>query len=118
MPHHGSDNNVTADFFNSIVADTYVLSGDGKHGNPERTTVEWLIASRHPSDQYTVVLTYTIADVDVRREQHARQHNQPWTYHTNALAPMIEQCRQDGHLFTLVDGTPFKIDLGEDLVEW
>jgi len=36
VPHHGSSNNLDTDFFERIVADHYVFSGDGEHGNPER----------------------------------------------------------------------------------
>ena len=58
LPHHGSDRNVSAEFFAAVTADHYVVSGDGRHGNPEMHTLELLEASRGASDQYQVHLTY------------------------------------------------------------
>jgi len=50
LPHHGSDRNVNRQFFERITADTYVVSADGKHGNPDLPTLLWLVdaaAGRH-----------------------------------------------------------------------
>ncbi|MEM7042712.1 MAG: MBL fold metallo-hydrolase, partial [Pseudomonadota bacterium] len=38
LPHHGSDRNVDDDFFEKVIADHYVISGDGRHHNPEIDT--------------------------------------------------------------------------------
>ena len=46
VPHHGSSNNLDDDFFERIIADHYVFSGDGEHGNPERETLEMLFKAR------------------------------------------------------------------------
>ena len=46
MPHHGSDRNMEQSFLERIVADHYVFSGDGEHGNPERATLEMLRLAR------------------------------------------------------------------------
>jgi hypothetical protein len=56
IPHHGSDRNVSTDFFRKITADHYVISGDGKHGNPEISTLKMLSAARG-NDEYTIHLT-------------------------------------------------------------
>ncbi|HIK90646.1 MAG TPA: hypothetical protein EYG03_01450 [Planctomycetes bacterium] len=56
MPHHGSDNNVTTDFFRNITADHYVVSGNGKHGNPEIATFQMLSQARG-SDKFTLYVT-------------------------------------------------------------
>ena len=45
--HHGSDRNVTPEFFEKLKADNYVISGDGKHGNPEPTTLSWIVKAAH-----------------------------------------------------------------------
>ncbi len=59
VPHHGSDRNVTTDFFRIVTADHYVISGDGKHGNPELATFEMLLEARRDDDRpYTLYLTY------------------------------------------------------------
>lgn len=57
VPHHGSDYNVTPEFFETIVADHYVISGDGKHENPELATLEMLDTARG-NDEYDVWFTY------------------------------------------------------------
>ena len=67
VPHHGSANNVEDDFFEKIVADHYVFSGDGEHGNPEREAVEMLLEAR-PNDSFTMHFTYPIDEIDVERK--------------------------------------------------
>lgn len=58
LPHHGSDRNVSAEFFAAVTADHYLASGDGRHGNPEIHTLELIEASRGASDEYQVHLTH------------------------------------------------------------
>jgi hypothetical protein len=67
VPHHGSSNNLDADFFERIAARHYVFSGDGEHGNPERETMEMLLSARgdKPLD---IHLTYSIEEIDTNRE--------------------------------------------------
>ncbi|RJF74321.1 hypothetical protein [Rhodopseudomonas palustris] len=67
MQHHGSDRNVDSDFFQRITARHYVFSGDGKHGNPERATLQMLLGARGTDDDYAIHLTYEIADIDAER---------------------------------------------------
>src|SRR5688572_23450136 len=55
-PHHGSDRNVEPILFRRVTADHYVFSGNGEHGNPERETLEMLLAARGDA-KYTVHLT-------------------------------------------------------------
>lgn len=43
VPHHGSDRNATAKFFKTITADTYVISANGKHDNPDYATLKWIV---------------------------------------------------------------------------
>jgi hypothetical protein len=61
MPHHGSDRNVDADFFERIVADHYVFSGDGRHDNPEPETIALLVKARG-KDRYTMHFTYALSE--------------------------------------------------------
>lgn len=56
LPHHGSDRNVETDFFRQITADNYIVSADGKHGNPEVATLE-MISEARGKDEFTVYLT-------------------------------------------------------------
>lgn len=60
-PHHGSDRNVDHDYFERILADHYVISADGKHGNPDVPTLEMISAAR-PDDAFTIYFTYTLGD--------------------------------------------------------
>jgi hypothetical protein len=57
LPHHGSVRNAAAELFASITADHYVISADGKHGNPDTETLELLVESREPDDEYVIHLT-------------------------------------------------------------
>ncbi|MFF5308598.1 ComEC/Rec2 family competence protein [Streptomyces massasporeus] len=58
LPHHGSDRNVEADFFEQVRADHYVISADGiRHHHPSEETLRWLVDSRAPDDEYVVHLT-------------------------------------------------------------
>ena len=57
LPHHGSDRNVSPEFFSRVTADHYIISGDGKHGNPEPETFEMLFSAR-PELNYQIHLTY------------------------------------------------------------
>ena len=57
LPHHGSDRNVTTEFFEMVTADHYVVSGDGKHGNPEMATLSMIRNARGGAD-YDVHCTY------------------------------------------------------------
>jgi hypothetical protein len=68
MPHHGSDRNMTRGFLERVTADHYVFSGNGEHGNPERSTLDMLRLARGAAP-YTVHLTYPIADIDVERRK-------------------------------------------------
>jgi beta-lactamase superfamily II metal-dependent hydrolase len=54
VQHHGSSHSVAQDFFERVTADHYVISGNGRHGNPHEFTLEWLSAARaaEPYDAY------------------------------------------------------------------
>ncbi len=56
VPHHGSERNLEQSFFESVKADHYVFSADGKFGNPDPPTFGMLFAAR-PEDAYTLHLT-------------------------------------------------------------
>lgn len=43
VPHHGSARNVVGELFDRVTADLYVFSADGKYGNPDWQTLEWLV---------------------------------------------------------------------------
>jgi hypothetical protein len=65
LPHHGSQNNVTSDFFKKVTADVYVVSGDNvKFPNPHKKAMTWLAEARGTA-KYEVYCTY---DLDYMRD--------------------------------------------------
>jgi beta-lactamase superfamily II metal-dependent hydrolase len=56
IPHHGSDHNVSTEFFRQVTADHYVVSGNGEHGNPELATLKMLSEARG-QDVFSLYLT-------------------------------------------------------------
>jgi hypothetical protein len=69
-PHHGSDRNVDREFFERVRARKYVISADGKHGNPDRATLEWMYkAAASQGRTYELYLTNLPEDAaDFTRE--------------------------------------------------
>jgi hypothetical protein len=57
VPHHGSSRNASAELFERLPARHYLISGDGKYGNPDLATLELLLDAR-PDDDFTLHLTY------------------------------------------------------------
>ncbi len=45
LPHHGSARNVRKAFFNSVQAKIYVISANGRDGNPDLATLIWLVSA-------------------------------------------------------------------------
>jgi hypothetical protein len=56
MPHHGSDRNLTEEFLTLFPADHYVISADGKNGNPDLKTLTGM-AETLGNRAYTVHFT-------------------------------------------------------------
>jgi hypothetical protein len=56
LPHHGSGRNVTVDFFRQVTADQYVISADGRDGNPDLETLGMILAARGAAE-YRLWLT-------------------------------------------------------------
>jgi beta-lactamase superfamily II metal-dependent hydrolase len=51
VQHHGSDRNTNSDFFRKVRAATYVISANGKYGNPDLETLEWIVDAAHARGQ-------------------------------------------------------------------
>jgi hypothetical protein len=43
VSHHGSDRNATKGFFRKVTADRYLISANGKDGNPDLPTLTWIV---------------------------------------------------------------------------
>lgn len=57
LPHHGSDRNVSRDFFETVTADHYVISGNGEHKNPDKSTLVMLSMATRGRDDFTIHMT-------------------------------------------------------------
>ena len=102
-PHHGSNRNVAPVFFERITADHYVFSGNGEHGNPERETLEMLLAARG-DDDYTVHLTYPIDEIDAGRKiAHGKHSSKPWSPKTQSLAAFLAANKNFAKKIVIVD---------------
>jgi beta-lactamase superfamily II metal-dependent hydrolase len=53
VQHHGSEHNVSAEFTRQVLAEQYVLSGDGASGNPNPSVVRTIIETRLEADPST-----------------------------------------------------------------
>ena len=56
VQHHGSNRNAEQDFFAAVRARNYVISANGKYGNPDDETLE-LIRDSRTDDDFTILLT-------------------------------------------------------------
>ena len=101
-PHHGSDRNVDPIFFERITADHYVFSGNGEHGNPERATLEMLLAARGDED-YTVHLTYPIEEIDVERKKEFKKKGKAWSSKKLSLAAFMDANKKFARKVVIVD---------------
>jgi beta-lactamase superfamily II metal-dependent hydrolase len=58
VPHHGSDRNISPEFFNTVEADYYVISANGRDDNPSIDTLKWIIESNNTTKKSKkIVLT-------------------------------------------------------------
>jgi beta-lactamase superfamily II metal-dependent hydrolase len=134
VPHHGSSNNMEAEFFRRLPAEHYVFSGDGEHGNPERETLEMLLQARGAGAKYTIHLTYPLEEIDVERKadwekeqakEKARKKKNPatkkpvredWSPRKHGLVAFFKDNPQMAEKLSIVeDGKPHLIDLLEPL---
>ncbi|MDO9019052.1 MAG: MBL fold metallo-hydrolase [Deltaproteobacteria bacterium] len=76
LPHHGSIRNVPADFFDRVIARTYVASANGQYGNPDVATLERLLASaRSAGRTFELVVTNRAAPVETFVRAHPPARN-------------------------------------------
>jgi beta-lactamase superfamily II metal-dependent hydrolase len=45
VPHHGSDRNISLEFFNTVIAKYYIISANGRDDNPSLNTLRWIVES-------------------------------------------------------------------------
>ena len=109
LPHHGSDRNVSTDFFRRVTADHYLISGDGGHGNPELATFEMLFAARRDDDRgFALYLTY--APEEFRAYQGK-------AYPVAELRELFAEARRAGQRFDVITPTEQALSLKIDLLD-
>jgi hypothetical protein len=59
IPHQGSNFHVSEEFFKRVIATHYIITGDGKLGNPEEETLQMLTDARQSAD-YTLQFAYRV----------------------------------------------------------
>jgi beta-lactamase superfamily II metal-dependent hydrolase len=74
VPHHGSDRNVERGFFEALTADHYVISADGKHGNPDVATLKMIVEARGAA-RYALHFTNAVPKVDAYLKKEAKRRN-------------------------------------------
>jgi len=108
LPHHGSSNNVEQDFFDTIVGDHYIISGDGSHGNPNVETFKMLFDSRRSINQkFTIHLTYPPTEFRAHR-----QHDYP----VQELEDLIKLEKGNGLDFNVIWPEDGKISTSIELI--
>ncbi len=131
VPHHGSANNVAQKFFERVIADHYVFSGNGEHGNPEREAIEMLFKARG-NNNYKLHITYPINEIDEARKadwekeqkkQKKKQETKPdtkvrpdWSHEENSLQAFFNEHPDLAEKVSIVEeAEPHIIDLLEKL---
>ena len=56
LPHHGSDRNVNKAFFETLTADTYVVSADGRYDNPDLDTLTWIVDAARAAQRHIEIV--------------------------------------------------------------
>jgi hypothetical protein len=65
VPHHGSVRNAALELFETVVADHYVFSANGRDGNPDPPTFDLIFKAR-PTGRYHLWLTNDVAPAVTR----------------------------------------------------
>ena len=118
LPHHGSNRNIAPDFFKAITADHYVISADGKYGNPDRETLKWLVEARGKNANYDIYLTYTAKDIDAKHKADLAAKGKPWDDKTMSLVDFFKGTTAQGYKFRLHEGDVLHINLGDEMLPW
>jgi hypothetical protein len=84
IPHHGSERNVTTDFFRRVTADHYVISANGTHDNPDLAMLRMLSDARQGTNDFAIHLTNREPRLD---EFFARERERGREYEVNVRDP-------------------------------
>jgi hypothetical protein len=73
VPHHGSDRNTSPEFFNTVTAEYYIISANGRDDNPSIGTLKWIIESENKDKiSKKIVLTNMTSNVKKTLEQYGQ----------------------------------------------
>ena len=71
VPHHGSERNVSEQFFETVTADVYVISANGRDDNPSFLTLKWIIESgKQNHRKFTIVATNTTENIEKAQQMY------------------------------------------------
>jgi len=122
LQHHGSVRNTEDEFYERITADHYVVSADGRFGNPDRETFRLLIDARGKDAEYRIHLTYPVESIDaarkreweqgrLRKEEKAKTKPKtkvpaPWDDARDDIAALLAERKAAGFKFEVVEPQP------------
>lgn len=111
VPHHGSDRNVTKEFFEQVTADDYLVSGDGFHGNPEPKMLQMLADARDGAP-YRLHVTFAKNAHETETSESRKKHMKEIQHWLQEEAPdNCEVIYRDA----AADHLSVTVDLGEGL---
>ena len=85
VPHHGSVRNVSLDFLKKITADQYIISANGRDGNPDPDTLQWIVeTAREQGRKIEILLTN---ETDSSRELLKTHPPEKYGYQVTLLPP-------------------------------
>jgi hypothetical protein len=90
LPHHGSARNVSDELLQTVSADHYVISANGKYDNPDKATLERISAATKGRENFTVHLTNYEGENNINKMLDtffAGEKKKKRTYKINYIAP-------------------------------
>lgn len=85
VPHHGSSRNTTPAFYQTVTADAYVISANGKHDNPDLDVLMWIVDAAK-AQQRSIELYITNA-TDSTRTLLEERDPEEFGYSLSVMAP-------------------------------
>jgi beta-lactamase superfamily II metal-dependent hydrolase len=96
VPHHGSSRNSDEKFFRSLTADIYVISANGKYGNPDFETLQWIVAGDKKRSR--AITLFVTNETESTRSLRNLFDPKAYNYELKILEPGAH-----GHVLTLAD---------------
>lgn len=71
VPHHASNRNITKSFLKLVTADSYIISANGRHHNPDLATMIWIVESaKERQSEIELIITNPTAATDKLQEEY------------------------------------------------